>query len=79
MKSPLYKYEKEKKKELLKLLKEKNKNEKKIEKEMNKRADTKYTTSYLKENKKLLTENAMNIDKSEYEQMVLEMKKRFEK
>ena len=79
MKSTLEKYEKEKKKELLKLLKDKNKAEKKIEKEMKKRADTKYTTDFLKENRKSLTENAMTIDKTEYEQMVLEMKKRLEK
>lgn len=73
----LDKYKKAKKKELLKLLKEKEKNEKKIKKEMAKRADIKYTTKYLKENKKLLTENAMTIDKTEYEQIILEMKKRF--
>ena len=79
MKSTLEKYKIGKKKELLKLLKDKNKNEQKIAKEMKKRADTKYTTEYLRENKKSLTANAMTIDKTEYEQMVLEMKKRFEK
>lgn len=35
------------------------------------------TSKFLKENKKHLTENAMTIDKLEYEQIVEEFKKRF--
>lgn len=38
---------------------------------------TKYTDKYLKENKKLLTENAKTIDTTEYEKAVAELKKRF--
>lgn len=72
------KYDKKKQKELAQLIKDKRKSEEKLEKEMKKRIDTKYTTQYLKENKKLLTQNAMTIDKEEYAQMVMEMKKRFE-
>lgn len=72
------KYDKKKQKELAQLIKEKRKSEEKLEKEMKKRIDTKYTTQSLKENKKLLTQNAMTIDKEEYAQMVMEMKKRFE-
>lgn len=72
------KYDKKKQKELAQLIKDKRKSEEKIEKDMKKRIDTKYTTKYLKENKKLLTQNAMTIDKEEYAQMVMEMKKRFE-
>lgn len=77
--SILDKYNKKKKKELLKLIKDKRKAEKRIEKEMNKRAETKYTTKYLKENKKLLTENAITIDKLEYEKMVMDLKERLMK
>lgn len=72
------KYDKKKQKELAQLIKEKRKSEEKLEKEMKKRINTKYTTQSLKENKKLLTQNAMTIDKEEYAQMVMEMKKRFE-
>ena len=70
------KYDNRKKKELISLLKEKRKKEKKIKKELDKRAKIKYTTKYLKENKKLLDQNAMTIDKIEYEKMVMDMKER---
>lgn len=73
----LEKYDKKQKKKLVKLIKEKRRKEKKIEKELCKRAETKYTTKYLKENKKLLNQNAMTIDKIEYEKMVMEIKRRF--
>lgn len=72
----LEKYDKNKKKELIRLLKKKRKNEEKIEKEMQRRANTKYTTKYLKENKKLLEQNAMTIDKVEYEKIVMDMKEK---
>ena len=70
------KYDNRKKKELIRLLKEKRRKEKKVQKELDKRAKTTYTTKYLKENKKLLDQNAMTIDKIEYEKMVMDMKKR---
>lgn len=72
----LEKYDKNKKKELIRLLKKKRKNEEKIKKEMQRRANTKYTTKYLKENKKLLEQNAMTIDKVEYEKIVINMKEK---
>lgn len=52
----------DKEKELLNLLKEKNKREKEINKKLEKRMETKYTSKFLKENKKALTENAKTID-----------------
>ena len=56
----------DKEKELLNLLKEKNKREKEINKKLEKRMETKYTSKFLKENKKALTENAKTIDTTEY-------------
>lgn len=67
----------DKEKELLNLLKEKNKREKEINKKLEKRMEMKYTSKYLKENKKALTENAKTIDTTEYEKIVSELKKRF--
>ncbi len=67
----------DKEKELLILLKEKNKREKEINKKLEKRMETKYTSKFLKENKKLLTENAKTIDTTEYEKIVIDLKKRF--
>ncbi|MGN0587555.1 MAG: hypothetical protein ACI4JF_09740 [Oscillospiraceae bacterium] len=67
----------DKEKELLKLLQEKNKREKALNKKLEKRMEMKYTSKYLKENKKFLTSNAMTIDTLEYAKMVSELKKRF--
>lgn len=67
----------DKEKELLNLLKEKNKREKEINKKIEKRMETKYTSKFLKENKKALTENAKTIDTTEYEKIVNELKNRF--
>lgn len=67
----------ERQKQLLDLLKEKNKSEKELNKKLEKRMINKYTDKYLKENKKLLTENAKTIDTTEYEKAVAELKKRF--
>lgn len=67
----------DKEKELLNLLKEKNKREKEINKKLEKRMETKYTSKFLKENKKALTENAKTIDTTEYEKIVSDLKKRF--
>lgn len=67
----------DKEKELLNLLKEKNKREKEINKKLEKRMETKYTSKFLKENKKALTENAKTIDTTEYEKIVNDLKKRF--
>lgn len=67
----------DKEKELLNLLKEKNKREKEINKKIEKRMETKYTSKFLKENKKALTENAKTIDTTEYEKIVNDLKKRF--
>lgn len=64
-------------KQLLELLKEKNKSEKELNKKLEKRMVNKYTDKYLKENKKLLTENAKTIDTTEYEKAVAELKKHF--
>ncbi len=68
----------DKEKELLNLLKEKNKREKEINKKLEKRMETKYTSKFLKENKKALTENAKTIDTTEYEKIVNDLKKRFQ-
>lgn len=67
----------DKEKELLNLLKEKNKREKEINKKLEKRMETKYTSKFMKENKKSLTENAKTIDTTEYEKIVNDLKKRF--
>ena len=67
----------DKEKELLNLLKEKNKREKEINKKLEKRMETKYTSKFLTENKKSLTENAKTIDTTEYEKIVNDLKKRF--
>lgn len=67
----------DKEKELLNLLKEKNKREKEINKKLEKRMELKYTSKFLKENKKSLTENAKTIDTTEYEKIVNDLKKRF--
>ncbi len=67
----------DKEKELLNLLKEKNKREKEINKKLEKRMELKYTSKFLKENKKSLTENAKTIDTTEYEKIVSDLKKRF--
>lgn len=67
----------DKEKELLNLLKEKNKREKEINKKLKKRMETKYTSKFMKENKKALTENAKTIDTTEYEKIVNDLKKRF--
>lgn len=67
----------DKEKELLNLLKEKNKREKEINKKLEKRMETKYTSKFMKENKKALTENAKTIDTTEYEKIVNDLKKRF--
>lgn len=67
----------DKEKELLNLLKEKNKREKEINKKLEKRMEMKYTSKFLKENKKALTENAKTIDTTEYEKIVSDLKKRF--
>ena len=41
---------------------------------MRKRLNVKYTTKYLKENKKLLMQNAKTIDKDEYEEIISNIK-----
>jgi len=75
----LKKYDKHNKKDLVKLLKESKKKEEEINKEFQNRINTKYTTQALKENKKMFTQNAMTIDKLEYEKMVMDLKNRLEK
>lgn len=74
LKTVIEKYNERKKKELIRLIKEKRKSEKRLEKEMKKRLNIKYTTKYLKENKKLLTQNATTIDKDEYEEIISHIK-----
>ena len=74
MKTVIKKYNDRKKKELIRLIKEKRKSEKRLEKEMRKRLNVKYTTKYLKENKKLLMKNAKTIDKDEYEEIISNIK-----
>lgn len=74
LKTVIEKYNERKKKELIRLIKEKRKFEKRLEKEMRKRLNIKYTTKYLKENKKLLTQNATTIDKDEYEEIISHIK-----
>ena len=64
-------------KEIEKLIKKRDKNDKRIKKELEQRMKTKYTSKFLEENKKRLTENAMTIDDLEYKQIVAEFKKRF--
>ena len=75
----LKKYDKQNKKDLIKLIKESRKKEEEINKEFQNRINTKYTTQALKENKKMFTQNAMTIDKLEYEKMVMDLKNRLEK
>lgn len=74
MKTVIEKYNDRKKKELIRLIKEKRKSEKRLKKEMRKRLNVKYTTKYLKENKKLLMQNAKTIDKDEYEEIISNIK-----
>ena len=75
MKTIIDKYRDRERKELLRLIKKRGKKERKIEKEMKKRLNNKYTTKYLKENKKHLTKNAITIDKEEYEQIAMYIKR----
>lgn len=75
MKAVIEKYNERKRKELVRLIKEKRKSEKRLEKEMRRRLNIKYTTKYLKENKKLLMQNAKTIDKDEYEEITSNIKK----
>lgn len=65
-------------KELEKLLKERNKQDKKVNKLLDDRMKIKYTSKFLKENKKHLTENAMKIDDTEYRKIVEDLKSRFD-
>ncbi len=74
MKTVIEKYNERKKKELIRLIKEKRKSEKRLKKEMRKRLNVKYTTKYLKENKKLLMQNAKTIDKDEYKEIISNIK-----
>ena len=64
-------------KELEKLIKERDKKEKEMNKELERRMKVKYTSKFLKENKKHLTENAMQIDDVEYRKAIEELKKCF--
>lgn len=66
-------------KELEKLLKERNKQDKKINKLLDDRMKVKYTSKFLKENKKHLTENAMKIDDTEYRKIAEKLKNRLDK
>lgn len=66
-------------KELEKLLKERNKQDKKVNKLLDDRMKIKYTSKFLKENKKHLTENAMKIDDTEYRKIAEELKNRLDK
>lgn len=66
-------------KELEKLLKERNKQDKKVNKLLDDRMKVKYTSKFLKENKKHLTENAMKIDDTEYRKIAEELKNRLDK
>lgn len=63
-------------KALEKLLKERNKQDKKVNKLLDDRMKIKYTSKFLKENKKHLTENAMKIDDTEYRKIVDDLKNR---
>lgn len=65
-------------KELEKLLKERNKQDKKVNKLLDDRMKIKYTSKFLKENKKHLTENAMKIDDTEYRKIAEELKSRLD-
>lgn len=65
-------------KELEKLLKERNKQDKKVNKLLDDRMKVKYTSKFLKENKKHLTENAMKIDNTEYRKIAEELKSRLD-
>ena len=65
-------------KALEKLLKERNKQDKKVNKMLDDRMKIKYTSKFLKENKKHLTENAMKIDDTEYRKIVEDLKSRLD-
>lgn len=65
-------------KTLEKLLNERNKQDKKVNKLLDDRMKIKYTSKFLKENKKHLTENAMKIDDTEYRKIVEDLKSRFD-
>ena len=65
-------------KALEKLLKERNKQDKKVNKLLDDRMKVKYTSKFLKENKKHLTENAMKIDDTEYRKIVEDLKSRLD-
>ena len=65
-------------KALEKLLKERNKQDKKVNKLLDDRMKVKYTSKFLKENKKHLTENAMKIDDTEYRKIVEDLKNRLD-
>ena len=62
------------KKSLNNLLKDRAKKDKEIEKDFQKRCDNKYTTQNLKLAKNLMIENAMTIDKQEYEEIAKKLK-----
>lgn len=66
-------------KALEKLLKERNKQDKKVNKILDDRMKVKYTSKFLKENKKHLTENAMKIDDTEYRKIAEELKNKLDK
>lgn len=66
-------------KALEKLLKERDKQDKKVQKILDERMKVKYTSSFLKNNKKYLTENAINIDDIEYRKIVEDLKNRLNK
>lgn len=66
-------------KKLEKLLKERDKQDKKVNKILNERMKVKYTSAFLKENKKHLTENAMIIDDVEYRKIAEDLKNRLDK
>ena len=65
-------------KALEKLLKERNKQDKKVNILLDDRMKIKYTSKFLKENKKHLTENAMKIDDTEYRKIAEELKSRLD-
>lgn len=74
LKTTIEKYNDRKRKELIRLIKEKRKSEKNLKKEMRRRINIKYTTKYLKENKKLLMQNATTIDRDEYKDIISNIK-----
>lgn len=72
-------FKSKKQKELERLLKERDKQDKKVNKILNDRMKVKYTSAFLKANKKNLTKNAMEIDDIEYRKIVEELKNRLDK